>query len=86
MRENGNETDVKIKKEKRPRDAEDEEDDDDEVEVTEERSTKRARLSTDSVSKLMAEGCPLPHDVRVVSHNLICHGSLHGRRAHILPF
>lgn len=48
MRENGTNRDVKIKKEKRARDAEDEEDDDDEVEVTEERSTKRARLSTDS--------------------------------------
>jgi hypothetical protein len=51
MRTQGSDSSVKVKKEKRDRAAEDDEDDDDddgEITVTEERNSKRARLSTDS--------------------------------------
>ena len=55
MRTQGSETEVKIKKEKRVRPLEGEDDDSsgDEVEVTEQRVSKRARLSTDSGVELI---------------------------------
>ena len=48
MRTQGSDSSVKVKKEKRARAAEDDEDDDEEITVTEERNSKRTRLSTDS--------------------------------------
>jgi hypothetical protein len=55
MRTQGSEPGVKIKKEKRehPIEDEDEDSDDDEVEVTEQRMSKRTRLSTDSGVELI---------------------------------